>query len=115
MSCENARPKAHNRAPTNMRLASALALALLFSLPAATGAESEWTAGSPPPLDFGLQTTAAPSTTAPYTWLRSVDGGEAIEVAWNTSGVQTEVLIDTSGGVADGMQGAIAVREGARP
>ncbi|HET7769482.1 MAG TPA: hypothetical protein VFN74_11960 [Chloroflexota bacterium] len=84
-------------------------IGLLLSLltPVTAGAEAEWTDGSPPPLDFGLQVTAAPSTTAPYTWLRSTDS-PAIEQSWNeASQVDLSMLAGVTGGVADGMASAI--------
>ena len=84
-------------------LAAGLALCLVG--PATASAESEW-AGSPPPLDFGLQTTAAPSTTAPYPWLRSTDSPE-LEQTWRSGGVDTSQLAGVTGGVADGMATAL--------
>ena len=95
-----------------MRALPLPALGLIFTLlvPATAMAESEWTDGSPPPLDFSLQVTAAPSTTAPYTWLRSTDGA-ALEQTWNVSGVDTSQLSGVTGGVADGMGSALQGRE----
>ena len=96
-----------------MRLAATLAASLLLIVTSGVAAESEWTDGSPPPLDFGLHVTAAPSTTAPYPWLRSADGGASVEATWNESGVETEMLADVSGGVASGMRKALTSRESA--
>ena|SRR5687767_7996591 len=90
-----------------MRLAATLAISLLLVTTAGAAAESEWTDGSPPPLDFGLQVTGAPSTTAPYPWLRSADGGASVEDTWNESGVQIEMLADVDGGVETGMSSAL--------
>ena len=91
-----------------MRTLAALGLILSLAVPTTAWAEAEWTDGSPPPLDFGLQVTAAPSTTAPYTWLRSTDSPE-IEQAWNeTQAVDLSMLGGATGGVADGMTTAIS-------
>src|SRR5687768_13995126 len=94
-----------------MRALSLPALGLIFSLlvPASAWAEAEWTDGSPPPLDFSLQVTATPSTTAPYTWLRSTESAE-LEQTWNVSGVDTTQLVGVTGGVADGMNEALGTR-----
>ena len=105
MSCASAHLRAHNR--TRMKRAlSAFGLAFTLLLPATAWAESEWDGGSPPPLDFALQTTAAPSTTAPYPWLRSTDSPE-LEQTWNASGVNTAQLTGVDGGVATGMTTAL--------
>ena len=89
------------------RALAGLGLVLSLLTPATVGAEAEWTDGSPPPLDFGLQTTAAPSTTAPYTWLRSTNS-PSIEQAWNEANlVDLSMLKDVTGGVSDGMATAI--------
>ena len=94
-----------------MRLAATLAASLVLVITSGAASESEWTDGSPPPLDFGLQVTAAPSTTAPYPWLRSTDGGETVEATWNESGVETQLLAGVSGGVETGMRMALTSRE----
>jgi hypothetical protein len=83
-----------------------LGLICTLLVPASAWAEAEWTDGSPPPLDFSLQVTAEPSTTAPYTWLRSTDDA-ALEQTWNVSGVDTGQLTGVTGGVADGMTEAL--------
>jgi hypothetical protein len=106
MCCASARRTLHNP-PTMKRALAGLGLVLSLLTPVTAGAEAEWTDGSPPPLDFGLRTTAAPSTTAPYTWLRSTDS-PAIEQAWNDADqVDLSMLQGVTGGVADGMATAI--------
>ena len=93
-----------------MRARAVLGLLVTLLLPSAAWAEAEWTDGSPPPLDFSLQVTAAPSTTAPYTWLRSTDS-PSIEQEWNDAGqVTLSDLAVVTGGVADGMAAAITGR-----
>ena len=104
MCCASVRRTAHNRARMKRTLA-ALGLALTVLFPAAVQAESEW-AGSPPPLDFELRSTAQPSTTAPYPWLRSTDSPE-LEQTWLAEGVDTGQLAEVSGGVATGMTTAL--------
>lgn len=91
-----------------MRLAATLALSLLLVAAPGATTESEWTDGSPPPLDFGLRVTGAPSTTAPYPWLRSTNGGTAVEGTWNETGVETEMLASVDGGVETGMTSALS-------
>jgi hypothetical protein len=67
-------------------LVVALCLSLALALPAA--AESDWCDdGSPPTNDFRLQQTGVTSQTAAYTWLRSLNDGWLIELAWNWFGV----------------------------
>lgn len=92
------------------RVVAALSLTCFLSVAGVAYGESEWTGESPPPLDFGLQVTAPPSAIAPYAWLRSVDGGTAIEASWNAEGVNTAQLANATGGAADGMHRAVSVR-----
>ena len=92
---------------TTMRFLAVLGLVLALAVPTTVWGEAEWFDGSPPPLDFGLQVTAAPSTTAPYPWLRSTDSPQ-IEQTWNATGVNTNELSGVTGGVADGMTSAIS-------
>lgn len=109
MYCVNAPQRAHNRV-TAMRLLVSLGLLVALLAPTAAWAEAEWTDGSPPPLDFSLQVTAAPSTTAPYTWLRSTDS-PSIEQSWNEADeVTLSDLVGVTGGVADGMAAATSGR-----
>ena len=115
MCCGSDHLKAHNRLHTMRALPlPALLLTLILLVPTAAWAEAEWTDGSPPPLDFSLQVTADPSTTAPYTWLRSTDS-PSLEQTWNVSGVDTGQLVGVTGGVADGMNEALGARETPSP
>ena len=87
-----------------------LGLVYALAIPTTVGAEAEWWDGTPPPQDFGLQQTAPPSATSAYSWLRSADGGEAVEASWDAAGVDVSLLDGLAGGVAQGMTIAIQAR-----
>lgn len=79
---------------------TALATALLLTFAGgAASADVEWCdTGSPPPNDFRLRMTGAPSDTSSMSWLNSTTGGE-LDL---TAGINT-----LEGGVAQGMRNAL--------
>src|SRR3712207_8784410 len=52
-----------------------------------------------PANDFRLQQTGVASQTSAYSWLRSIEGGWLIELAWNLFGVDLSQLFGATGGV----------------
>ena len=91
----------------NRLSAITLSMGLLLTFAAPAAAENEWCDdGSPPPNDFRVQATGAPSVTSSFNWLRSIDGGGTIYDAWMASGTDLGLLQGTQGGVANGMANA---------
>jgi hypothetical protein len=93
------------------RLAAVCALVgATLALAAPAAAESTWVDGSPPPEDFGVQSTAPQAGVSAYNWLYSTDGGAAVYASWTTQTVDRSQLDGLSGGVATGMTTAGAAR-----